>query len=106
MNRIRSDSRTCSVGRTLISYFPGVPLIWPGVSGPVAIIIDVYYHCGTIYAYMGMVMGTVVPAPVTIPMTVVAVIMVMPVRMVSVIVVPVVGSPGAPVAGIVTPVPG
>jgi hypothetical protein len=55
---------------------------------------------------MAVIICIVEPAAGTVPMAVMAVIMVMPVIMISVVIVPVVGSPWTPVPGIVTPVPG
>jgi hypothetical protein len=48
----------------------------------------------------------VMSAPVMVPGTVMAIIMIVPVIMIPIVVMPVMGSPGAPVPGIVPPVPG
>jgi hypothetical protein len=83
-----------------------LPLIRPGIGGPVTVFVNVYYHRRTVYTYMGLIMSIVVIAPVTIPVTVVGIVMVMPVVVVPIIIVPVVGSPGSPVRWVVSPVPG
>jgi hypothetical protein len=46
------------------------------------------------------------PAPVSIPGSIMAIVVVMPMIMVPVVIMPVVGPPGSPVAGIISPVPG
>ncbi len=56
--------------------------------------------------HFASIVSVVVPAPEAVPVTIVGIIMVMPVRMVPVVIVPVVGSPGTPVCRIVAPVPG
>ena len=83
-----------------------MPPIWTRISGPVSAFIYVYYYGWTVNTHMAVIESMVIPAPVTVPMAVMAVIMIVPVIMVPIVIVIVVGSPGAPVPGIVIPVPG
>jgi hypothetical protein len=46
------------------------------------------------------------PAPVSVPVSVMGVVMVMPMIMIPVVIMPIVGSPGSPVSGIISPIPG
>ena len=87
-------------------FLSGTQPFRTGIGGPVSIVINVYNYCRTVYAHMAVIVSMVVPAAGAVPVAVMGVIMVMPVIMVSIVIVPVVGPPGAPVAGIVTPVPG
>ena len=92
--------------RTSVIFFAGTTLIRTRIGAPVATRIDVYGHGRTVNVYMAFIEGVIISAPVMVPVTVMGIVMVMPVIMVTIVIVPVVGPPGAPVPGVVSPVPG
>ena len=80
--------------------------VWTRISIPVFAIIYVYSNVWTVNSHIAVRVSLVIIAPVTVPVAVMGVIMIVPVRMVPVVIMPVMSSPGAPVTGIVTPGPG
>jgi hypothetical protein len=55
---------------------------------------------------MVSIVSIIGPAPIMVPVTIVGIIMVIPVRMVPVVIMPVMRPPGLPVTWIISPIPG
>ena len=83
-----------------------MPLFWSGIGTPITVLIDVYNHRRTVYTHMSLIVRMVVAAPVTVPVTVMGIIMVPPVIMVTIVIVIVMSSPWVPIGRVVSPIPG
>jgi hypothetical protein len=88
-----------------IQIFTGTSLVRSRVSVLIASLSHIDYNRRGINTNLAVVMCPVMPAAIMIPVTIMLIIMRMPVRMITVIIMPVIWPPGMPVCGIIAPVP-